>query len=167
MHSTTGVVGQITDPAGSRPPGADEDEGVVSPSTFLYDGDCAFCSASARVIMRQLDRTGRSDRPLVLPWQRADLVALGLTAAECDQAVQWVAGSGTPDRVVLAGPAAIGEVLRYGGPLWRVAGRVLRLPPMTALAWPIYRLIARHRDRMPGGTAACALPQADRPVVGR
>lgn len=162
MHSTMGVVGQITDPAGSRGPMSREDEGVSSPSVFLYDGDCGFCSASARVIMRQLDRAGRSGRPPVLPWQHVDLVALGLTEAECEQAVQWVADPGTPHRVALAGPAAIGAVLRYGGPLWRSAGWVLRQGWVSPLAWPIYRLIARHRDRLPGGTAACALPPAAR-----
>jgi predicted DCC family thiol-disulfide oxidoreductase YuxK len=139
-----------------------EDGGMTSQSVFLYDGDCGFCTTSARVIMRQLDRAGRSGRPPVLAWQHADLVELGLTAAECERAVQWVAESGTPRRVALAGPAAIGEVMRFGGPLWRVAGWVLRLPPITALAWPIYRLIARHRDRLPGATAACALPPAAR-----
>ena len=112
--------------------------------------------------MRQLDRADRADRPPVLPWQRVDLVALGLTEAECEQAVQWVEAPGTQRRVALAGPAAIGEVLRFGGPLWRLAGSVLRWAPMTALAWPIYRVIARHRDRMPGGSAACALPPAPR-----
>jgi len=135
---------------------------VTGNLVFLYDGDCAFCSASARVLMRLLDRAGRPDRPTVLPWQRVDLTALGVTAAECEQAVQWVADPGTPSRVVLAGPAAIGEVLRYGGPLWRMAGWVLRRRWVTALAWPVYRAIARHRDRLPGGTAACALPQSAR-----
>jgi predicted DCC family thiol-disulfide oxidoreductase YuxK len=147
--------------------GSGEDEGVNSPATnapvFLYDGDCGFCSASARVIERRILRPDRADTPQVLPWQRADLAGLGLTAAECELAVQWVDRPGTAGRVARTGPAAIAEVLCAGGPLWRLAGRVLRRPPATALAWPIYRLIARHRDRLPGGTAACALPQADRP----
>jgi predicted DCC family thiol-disulfide oxidoreductase YuxK len=137
---------------------------VTGTPVFLYDGDCGFCTASARVIERRLDRADRPDRPPVLPWQRVDLAALGLTAAECERAVQWVGtpGRGVVGREALAGPAAIAEVLRYGGPVWRIAGRVLRRRWATALAWPVYRLIARHRDRLPGGTAACALPQAAR-----
>jgi predicted DCC family thiol-disulfide oxidoreductase YuxK len=170
MHSTTGLVGQITDPLRRRPPAAGDDEGMTSPPTdapvFLYDGDCGFCSASARVIESRILRTDRPNRPRVLPWQRADLAGLGLTAAECELAVQWV-DRGTGVRVARTGPAAIAAVLGAGGPGWRLAGRVLRMPPVTALAWPIYRLIARHRDRMPGGTAACALPQADRPLANR
>jgi predicted DCC family thiol-disulfide oxidoreductase YuxK len=39
---------------------------------------------------------------------------------------------------------------------------VLAAPPVSALAWPIYRWIARNRHRLPGGTAACSLSQADR-----
>jgi predicted DCC family thiol-disulfide oxidoreductase YuxK len=139
---------------------------VSSPSVFLYDGDCGFCSACARLIMRRLDRADRPDRPPVLPWQRVDLIAWGLTEGECEQAVQWVADPGTPNRVSLAGPAAIAEVLRFGGPLWRLAGWALHHRWAIALAGPIYRLIARHRDRLPGGTAACALPAAARSSRG-
>jgi len=29
-------------------------------------------------------------------------------------------------------------------------------------AWPMYRWIARNRHRLPGGTATCSLPQAER-----
>jgi hypothetical protein len=28
--------------------------------------------------------------------------------------------------------------------------------------WPLYRLISRNRHKLPGGTAACSLPQAER-----
>ena len=58
---------------------------------------------------------------------------------------------------------AIADLLRgatgaSGRLLWRPAGAVLGLRPITALAWPVYRWVARNRHRMPGGTAACALP---------
>jgi predicted DCC family thiol-disulfide oxidoreductase YuxK len=36
-------------------------------------------------------------------------------------------------------------------------------PPVSWLARGLYRVIADHRDRMPGGTPACALPQEQRP----
>ena len=35
-------------------------------------------------------------------------------------------------------------------------------PPLGLLAWPVYRWIAGHRHLLPGGTAACSLPQAQR-----
>ncbi|HEU4423111.1 MAG TPA: DCC1-like thiol-disulfide oxidoreductase family protein [Pilimelia sp.] len=122
--------------------------------TFLYDGDCAFCTACARFVERRVPTPAR-----VVPWQFADLDALGLTAAECEAAVQWV----DPDRPgAAAGPDAIAALLLSSGMLWRLAGRVLRLAPVRAVAWPAYRWVARNRHRMPGGTAACALPQAAR-----
>lgn len=122
--------------------------------TFLYDGDCAFCSACARFVERRIPSPAQ-----VLPWQFADLDALGLTADECEGAVQWVAPG---RRLTAAGPDAIAALLATSRPVWRVAGGVLRLRPVRALAWPAYRWVARNRHRMPGGTAACSLPQAQR-----
>jgi predicted DCC family thiol-disulfide oxidoreductase YuxK len=121
--------------------------------TFVYDGDCAFCSSCARFIERHI-RTATK----VVAWQFADLGPLRLTEAQCLEAVQFSAAHHTS-----AGPSAIADLLRTAtGPsgtlLWRPAGRLLALRPLTALAWPIYRWVARNRHRLPGGTAACALP---------
>jgi len=126
--------------------------------TFVYDGDCAFCTMCARFIERRI-HTGA----VVIPWQWADLDALGLTRAQCVEAVQWVPSGGGQTS---AGPVAIARLLRSSGPLWRLAGRVLGLRPVTALAWPAYRWVARNRHRLPGGTAACAIP-ADSPAAQR
>lgn len=122
--------------------------------TFVFDGDCAFCSSCARFIERRI-------RPAadVVAWQFTDLDALGVTEEEAGAAVQWV----TPGRAPSAGPVAIADMLRTapglaGRLLWRPAGAVLGLRPVAALAWPVYRWVARNRHRMPGGTAACALP---------
>ncbi|MFK3984660.1 thiol-disulfide oxidoreductase DCC family protein [Micromonospora sp. NPDC050397] len=120
---------------------------------FVYDGDCAFCTSCAEFVARRIPTRAR-----VVPWQFTDIEALGLTVAECDAAVQWVGTDG--DRA--AGPDAIARLLGASGPVWRVLGGLLRLPPVRALAWPTYRWVARNRHRMPGGTAACSLPQAER-----
>lgn len=126
--------------------------------TFVYDGDCAFCTMCARFLERRIPTTA-----VVVPWQFADLDALGLTRAQCVEAVQWVPASGPS----AAGPVAIARLLRAsGGPLWRLAGRVLDLRPVTALAWPAYRWVARNRHRLPGGTPACAIP-SDSPAGRR
>ncbi|MEV4623162.1 DUF393 domain-containing protein [Asanoa sp. NPDC049573] len=122
--------------------------------TFVYDGDCAFCTMCARFIERRI-RTSA----VVVPWQFTDLDALGLTRAQAVEAVQWVPTTGE----TAAGPVAIARLLRSSGPMWRAAGRLLDLPPVTALAWPVYRWVARNRHRLPGGTAACAIP-ADSPA---
>jgi predicted DCC family thiol-disulfide oxidoreductase YuxK len=137
--------------------GSGEGRVPAARADFLYDGDCAFCSSCARFIERHVATTARVD-----PWQFRDLARLGLTAAECDEAVQWVAVDAGGRRTSAAGPAAIAALLRTSSPLWRMLGAVLATRPALALARPAYRWVARHRDRMPGGTAACALPAAQR-----
>ena len=120
---------------------------------FVYDGDCAFCTTCARFIERRIPTSAE-----VSPWQFADLDALGVTQAQAEEAVLWVA-DGEP---VAAGPEAIARLLVDGGSYWRALGWVLGLRPVTWLAWPVYRWVARNRHRLPGGTAACSLPQAER-----
>ncbi|MBQ1049867.1 DUF393 domain-containing protein [Micromonospora sp. C51] len=122
-------------------------------STFVYDGDCAFCTRCAEFIERRIPTDAR-----VVPWQFADLDRLGLTEAECEEAVQWVGADGRQ----AAGPDAIAALLTSSGRGWRIAGAGLRIPPVRAAAWPVYRWVARNRHRMPGGTAACSLPQETR-----
>lgn len=123
---------------------------------FLYDGDCAFCSSCARFVERRIP----TDAP-VTPWQWVDIDALGVTVEEADEAVLWVT---RPDAHT-AGPRAIADLLSSSSRrFWRISGRILGLAPIQWITRPIYRWIARNRDRMPGGTAQCALPQADRDV---
>ncbi|MBA3489928.1 MAG: DUF393 domain-containing protein [Longispora sp.] len=122
---------------------------------FLYDGDCAFCSTCARFVERRL-RSGAE----VIPWQRADLTALGVTVAQAEEAVQWIDDAG-----VASGPAGIAKLLRASRPVWRPLGIVLGWRPVLAVAWPIYRWISRNRHRLPGGTATCSLPQAQRDAL--
>src|SRR5262245_15565536 len=118
---------------------------------FLYDGDCGFCSRCAEFLVRQVRPRAR-----VVAWQRAGIESLGLTAAECSAAVQWVGDDGGRG----AGPVAIAAVLRASeGGVWRWLGRVLGQRAISGLAWPIYNLVARHRHQLPGGTATCAIPQ--------
>ena len=117
--------------------------------TFVYDGDCAFCTMCVRFIERRIPGP-----TTIVPWQFADLGALGLTRAQCLDAVQWVPAVGDQ----ASGPVAIARLLRTGTPIWRLAGRVLGLRPVLAVAWPVYRWVSRNRHRLPGGTAACAVP---------
>jgi predicted DCC family thiol-disulfide oxidoreductase YuxK len=124
---------------------------------FVFDGDCAFCSSCARFLERHIPTTAT-----VQAWQHSDLPALGLTQADCEEAVQWVRGGEHR-----SGPAAIAGLLRDSRGLWRAAGRMLGTRPALAAAAPVYRWIARNRDRLPGGTPACVLPAAQRPASGR
>jgi len=126
--------------------------GTVTAPVFLFDGDCAFCSMCARFIEHRMRPSAR-----VMAWQFSDLAGLGVTPGAAEAAVQWVDRRG-----VWAGPEAISRLLRDAGGYWRPLGLVLGARPVLWLAWPVYRWISRNRHRLPGGTAACSLPQAER-----
>jgi predicted DCC family thiol-disulfide oxidoreductase YuxK len=117
---------------------------------LIYDGDCAFCSSSARWIEERL--------PLgypVVPWQSLpDLDAVGLDQREVEEAAWWIDVDGTPRR----GHEAIGRALVAIGGAWSLAGRLLLVPPFSWVAAPVYAWIARNRSRLPGGTPACDVP---------
>jgi predicted DCC family thiol-disulfide oxidoreductase YuxK len=118
-------------------------------ATLVFDGDCGFCTRSVDLMPKSIRR-----RTTVVPYQRADLAALGLTAEQCAEAVQWVSDDGSH----ASGHAAAARALQQGSLLWRILGTVLLIPPLSWLAAGIYRLVANNRMRLPGGTPACALP---------
>ena len=142
------VVGWSPDVATGRMRGMTEAQG--DRPLLVFDGDCGFCTSSARAAQRWL----RLEH--VEQWQFLDLDALGLTRTQCEAAVQWVAVDGT---VLPAERAAI-AALRHAGGAWRVVGTVLDLPGLRQLAGSIYRLVARYRYKLPGGTPACRIPRS-------
>jgi predicted DCC family thiol-disulfide oxidoreductase YuxK len=113
---------------------------------LVYDGDCAFCTSCARA----LERIGPDAE--IVAWQLTDLAALGITEEQAADAVQWVEVGGT----VRSGHEAIAAVLGTAGRIWRVIGRLVLLPGISLLAARIYQLVADNRQRLPGGTPACA-----------
>ena len=115
---------------------------------LLYDGDCAFCTKCAQLVERRI----RPEAEIVA-WQFADLPALGITGEQAADAVQWVQIDGT----VRSGHEAIAAMLNTAGRAWGLIGRVLLLPGISWVAAKVYRLVARNRYRLPGGTPACAL----------
>jgi predicted DCC family thiol-disulfide oxidoreductase YuxK len=126
--------------------------------TLVYDGDCAFCTSSARL----LERIGPEAE--MIAWQLTDLDALGLTEEDAATAVQWVGTDGK----VRCGHEAIAAALRSAGGIWALAGQSLLLPGVSAIAAAVYRLIADNRHRLPGGTPACATdPQETRRSTSR
>jgi predicted DCC family thiol-disulfide oxidoreductase YuxK len=131
---------------------------VMEPRPVLvYDGDCAFCSSSVRFAERWI-------RPVceITPWQFADLGALGVTQARAEHEVLWV----TPVGTVHGGARAVSKLLLSARGIWTVPGALLNAPGVRLLADAVYRLVADNRERMPGGTPACALPADRRPVPG-
>ena len=136
---------------------------TASPRTqpwVVFDGDCGFCTSSATWVARRLDRPGRRPAHLI-PWQRADLEALGTTADRAQHEVLWV----TPEGAVSGGAEAVAAWLRYAGQPWATAGRVMGWPAVRRLAARVYRWVAEHRGQLPGGTPACSLPTP--PAAGR
>jgi predicted DCC family thiol-disulfide oxidoreductase YuxK len=140
---------------------ASEQSGAHRP-VFLYDGDCAFCTSCARFIERHIPTSAE-----VTPWQFADLDALRVSQDDAEASVQWI--DRRADRPAsVAGPAAIARLLVDAGSYWRPLGLLLDWRPVRWVAGPAYRLIARNRHRLPGGTAACRLPHAERgPIDSR
>ena len=114
---------------------------------LVYDGDCAFCTSCVRA----LERIGPEAE--IVAWQRADLAELRITERQAADAVQWVQVDGT----VRSGHEAIAAVLTTAGRTWKTIGRVVLLPGISWVAAKVYRLIARNRYRLPGGTPACAV----------
>jgi predicted DCC family thiol-disulfide oxidoreductase YuxK len=120
---------------------------------LVFDGDCAFCTSSATWVAQRLHRPSGPDA-LLVPWQFTDLAALGTTEERARYEVLWI----EPDGRVEGGAAAFAAWLRFRGGPYGLLGRGMTLPVVRSVAAGIYRFVARHRDRMPGGTPACALP---------
>ena len=119
----------------------------------VFDGDCAFCTTSATWVAERLHRPGRIDARLV-PWQFTDLDALGTTTERAQTEVLWV----EPDGRLVGGAAAFAAWLRFRGGPYGLLGGLMGLPGLRAVAAAVYRVVARNRSRLPGGTPACALP---------
>lgn len=120
---------------------------------LIYDGDCGFCTRSARLVAR-LPVSVR-----LVPWQAADLAALRITEQRARQEVLWVESTGR----IRGGAAAITEIFRHARLPWRAVGWVLSAPVLRGLAGVTYRWVAVNRHRLPGSTPACRLPVEQRP----
>jgi predicted DCC family thiol-disulfide oxidoreductase YuxK len=120
----------------------------VSRAVVVYDGDCGFCTALVEAALRRL-RTPVS----AVPWQRADLAALGVPEEDARLALQWIGADGAR----LQGHRAVAAWLRGAGGRWRVLAALLTAPGLNAAAAAGYRLVAANRRRIPGPWArTCA-----------
>jgi predicted DCC family thiol-disulfide oxidoreductase YuxK len=129
-------------------------------SVLVFDGDCGFCTTSVTWLA---DRFPGSFA--VVPYQRTDLEALGLTERECDERVQWIGDVTAPVTTRAQGAAAVGALLRAGGrarggavgTVSRGLGLLAVTRPTSWVADAVYAVVAANRQRLPGGTPACAL----------
>ena len=114
--------------------------------TLVYDADCGFCTSSAEWLARRGECA-------VVPWQRVGLEEVGLTLEEVTSAAYWLDDDRPPRR----GARAIAAALRTCGPVYRLLGRLIDLPPVRPLAAAAYGLVAKYRYKLPGGTDACRI----------
>ncbi len=121
---------------------------TTTANLLIFDGDCGFCSSTARYI------AARSTTPIEIhAWQLTDVTEFGLTETQTAARVYFVTGG-----------EAFGGHLAFAQILWaqrnwllKAVGWLLTVPPFCWLGSVSYALVARFRHRLPGGTPACAL----------
>jgi predicted DCC family thiol-disulfide oxidoreductase YuxK len=118
---------------------------------LIFDADCGFCTRAVDVIRHKLPTSAD-----VKSFQVADLASYGTDEDRASHELLWVGRSGRID----GGAQAIARLLLDSGGFYAIPGLLLRIPPMRWIAHGVYRLIANNRQRMPGGTPACAMPTA-------
>lgn len=117
---------------------------------LVFDGDCAFCTTWVRRLENALDRF-----PDAQPWQWLDLDELALSHDDVTHYV-WLLAGGRRFR----GHAAFAVLMQLQPQgILRFLGHLLVTMPFSWAASLGYSLIARFRHRLPGGTAACAMPR--------
>jgi predicted DCC family thiol-disulfide oxidoreductase YuxK len=114
----------------------------MNQGTLVYDGACGFCSTVARAARKRMPGDVR-----VVPYQEADLEALGLTEEEAANTAWWI----DPDGTRRPGHRAAAGALEAMGGAWETAGRVIELPVVEPLSAFVYDLVSRYRGRLPGG----------------
>jgi predicted DCC family thiol-disulfide oxidoreductase YuxK len=114
---------------------------------MIFDGDCAFCSSSARVLRKMT-----KGRIPIEPYQRLDLDKYGLAPELTSKAVYYCSGTAT-----FVAAEAIARFLIDSKTIWAAAGRLLLVPGIRWLARIVYYWVARNRYRLPGGTPECQI----------
>ncbi len=121
------------------------------PAYLIFDGDCGFCTSTANAVV------ARSTVPIVAhAWQLTDVTRFGLTEPQTAARVYLVVGDEK-----FGGHLAFAYLL-FIQTNWalRAIGWLLTVPPLCWVASLGYALVARFRQRLPGGTPACKLPPA-------
>jgi predicted DCC family thiol-disulfide oxidoreductase YuxK len=116
--------------------------------TLVFDGDCGFCTTVAKHFEK------RSRVPIeIAAWQLTDLSRWSLTAEQASAQVYLVA-----DGTLFGGHEAFAEFMRLqGDPFHRAVAGVMRAPGLRRISAWGYRVVAKNRHRLPGGTPACQM----------
>ncbi len=128
---------------------------VMAPRThaasraLIHDADCGFCTRAANWIAAKGNAAIRS-------WQSLPALSdYGLTRRMVAEAAYWI----NEHEPVAAGADATARSRIARGGIWKLVGWFALSPPANWVAKPIYRVIARYRHVMAGGTTACQLSQ--------
>jgi predicted DCC family thiol-disulfide oxidoreductase YuxK len=125
---------------------------------LLYDGTCGFCAESVQLVLKH-------DRTKVLRFAALDsdfgraVLQRHPELAGIDS-VLWVEPSAErtgPERILTQSTAAL-RVAAYLGGAWRLATVAALVP--RGLRDALYRLVAKHRHRLPGGRQ-CLVPSVE------
>ena len=110
-------------------------------AVLIYDGACGLCRGGVSWISRRAVRGHFEFLPCQAAERRVRYPWMGERV--CLEAMQLI----LPDGRVLAGDAAIPEILRrLRG--WRWLAGLFRLPGVEILAPRLYAWVARHRDQI-------------------
>jgi predicted DCC family thiol-disulfide oxidoreductase YuxK len=102
-----------------------------------------------------VSRLNRAKRFDVLPWQTPGLLTrVSLTAEQTTEAAWFVDARGRQYR----GAAAIAAAFAQMGVPFSTLAFFYRVPGIKQLADFFYAWVAKNRYRLPGSTAACAVP---------
>ena len=121
---------------------------------LFYDGDCAFCSASVRVVVR-FDKNRRIS---LAPLQGERAEKLGFSRYADPAGGSMVLLRESDGKVFTHGASWI-ELARALGGGWRVFA-LARFIPKPLLDF-VYRKIARNRHHFMGKADTCRLPTPD------
>jgi predicted DCC family thiol-disulfide oxidoreductase YuxK len=124
---------------------------------LVFDGDCGFCTTSALWVARHWPEGPRMVVPKIVAWQALGdegLHDLGLSREQANASAWWVDGRGQ-----FGADKAIAKALLACRAPWSWLGGALVVPPGTWLGRFLYPVIARHRHRLPGSTAACRVDE--------
>lgn len=114
----------------------------------IYDGDCAFCSSAARFAQRRV-----APNLNYSPYQLTELTKYGITTEQAKSSLKFVKANGE----VLSANFAVSQIMRNGNKFWRMLSVITTLPIIRSLAALGYKVTAKYRHKLPGGTPTCKM----------
>ena len=117
---------------------------------LIFDGDCGFCTTATNFILKHTSTPIDAE-----PFQYIEPNDYGLTLEQVKAKVYLVLEGKN-----FAGHEAFARLFQIQkNPLVKGFGKLILIPPFVWLARPGYALVAKYRQKLPGGTPACKMPR--------